>query len=43
MTKTIYIQTPDAPVQTSLQNIEEPRMEMLDILLGLLNVLHIGE
>ena len=39
---TIYIQTPDAAQQTLQQN-EEPRMEMLDILLGLLDVLHIGE
>jgi len=39
---TIYIQTPDAAHQTLQQN-EEPRMEMLDILLGLLDVLHIGE
>ena len=39
---TIYIQTPEAAQQTLQQN-EEPRMEMLDILLGLLDVLHIGE
>jgi len=39
---TIYIQTPDA-AQQSLQQNEEPRMELLDILLGLLDVLHIGE
>ena len=38
----IYIQTPEE-AQTSVQNQEEPRMEMLDILLGLLSVLHIGE
>ena len=43
MTQKIYIQTPDTSAQASLQNNEEPRMEMLDILLGLLNVLHIGE
>jgi len=42
-TQKIYIQTPDMTAQKSVQNQEEPRMEMLDILLGLLNVLHIGE
>ena len=42
-TQTIYIQTPDTSAKKAVQNIEEPRMEMLDILLGLLNVLHIGE
>jgi len=39
---TIYIQTPEEAPATLQQN-EEPRMEMLDILLGLLDVLHIGE
>lgn len=39
----IYIRTPDDTAQESLQQHEEPRMEMLDILLGLLDVLHIGE
>ena len=43
MTQKIYIQAPDTAAQTMVQNQEEPRMEMLDILLGLLNVLHIGE
>ena len=43
MTQQIYIQAPDTAAQTMVQNQEEPRMEMLDILLGLLNVLHIGE
>ena len=43
MTQTIYIQAPEAAVNTALQNHDEPRMEALDILLGLLNVLHIGE
>ena len=38
----IYIQPPET-AQTAVQNPEEPRMEMLDILLGLLSVLHIGE
>lgn len=42
-TQKIYIQAPDSAAQVSVQNSEEPRMEMLDILLGLLNVLHIGE
>ena len=42
-TEKIYIQAPDSAAQASVQNSEEPRMEMLDILLGLLNVLHIGE
>ena len=42
-TQKIYIQTPDASAKKTVQNSEEPRMEMLDILLGLLNVLHIGE
>ncbi|MBQ3168998.1 MAG: hypothetical protein IJB99_04475, partial [Clostridia bacterium] len=36
MTQKIYIQAPDTTAQTSVQNSEEPRMEMLDILLGLL-------
>ena len=43
MTQKIYIQAPEAAAQATVQNSEEPRMEMLDILLGLLNVLHIGE
>jgi len=43
LTQTIYIQAPDHQAQKMVQNNEEPRMEMLDILLGLLNVLHIGE
>lgn len=42
-TETIYIRTLDTPAQKALQNTEEPRMELLDILLGLLNVFHIGE
>jgi len=42
-TETIYIQTLDSNQDTMLQQNEEPRMEALDILLGLLNVLHIGE
>lgn len=42
-TETIYIRTAENAGQKALQNTEEPRMELLDILLGLLNVLHIGE
>lgn len=41
-TETIYIQAPAAQKET-VQNTGEPRMEVLDILLGLLNVFHIGE
>ena len=43
LTETIYIQMIDNNPDTVLQQNEEPRMEALDILLGLLNVLHIGE
>ena len=43
LTETIYIQTIDHDQDSMLQQNEEPGMEMLDILLGLLNVLHIGE
>jgi len=39
----IYIQTPESMNGNTVQNHEEPRMEMLDILLGLLDVFHIGE
>ena len=42
-TQSIYIQAQDVTAQQTLQHTEEPRMEMLDILLGLLNVFHIGE
>ena len=42
-TEKIYIQASDISAQKTVQNSEEPRMEMLDILLGLLSVLHIGE
>lgn len=41
--ETIYIQTADYSRQQALQQDEEPKMELLDILLGLLNVLNIGE
>ena len=43
LTETIYIQAMDHNPDTMLQQNEEPRMEALDILLGLLNVFHIGE
>lgn len=42
-TETIYVQTTDNSQKGTLQQNEEPRMELLDILLGLLNVLNIGE
>lgn len=41
--ETIYIQAPAMSAQEMVQQNGEPRMELLDILLGLLNVLHIGE
>lgn len=42
-TETIYIQTPENVAEEPVQNIEEPGVGMLDILLGLLNVFQIGE
>ena len=42
-TETIYIPTTDNSRRQMLQQDEEPKMELLDILLGLLNVLNIGE
>ena len=43
-TETIYIQAMDLNAKQTLQQNEEPRMELLDILLGLLNLLPmIGE
>ena len=42
-TETIYIQAPDTPVQETAQENSEPQMELLDFLLGLLNVFHRGE
>lgn len=42
-TETIYIQTSESTQQENLQQYEEPRLELLDVLLGLLNVFHIGE
>ena len=41
--ETVYIRASDLAVTEQLQQNEEPRMELLDILLGLLNVFHIGE
>ena len=41
--ETIYIRASDLAVTEQLQQTEEPQMELLDILLGLLNVFHIGE
>ena len=41
--KEILKNIPDHTAEESLQQNEEPRMELLDILLGLLNVFHIGE
>ena len=40
--ETIYIRT-DNIQNTAVQQDEEPRMELLDVLLGLLDVFHIGE
>lgn len=42
-TEMIYIRKPESTAQKTAQNTGEPRMELLDVLLGLLNVLHIGE
>lgn len=42
-TEMIYIRMPDDAARTTPQNHEEPGMTLLDVLLGLLNVLHIGE
>lgn len=39
----IFIQTTDLAVQERQEQTGEPRMELLDVLLGLLNVFHIGE
>ena len=40
--ETIYIRT-DNIQNTAVQQDEEPRMELLDVLLGLIDVFHIGE
>lgn len=42
-TETIYVRTPENTAQKAVQHPEAPGLEWLDILLGLLNVLHIGE
>ena len=39
---TIYIRN-DTEQNAAEQVVEEPRMELLDVLLGLLDVFHIGE
>ena len=41
--ETVYIRASDLAVTEQPQQNEEPKMELLDILLGLLNVFHIGE
>ena len=40
--ETIYIRN-DSDQIAATQQAEEPRMELLDVLLGLLDVFHIGE
>lgn len=42
-TEKIYIRMPENMNRTTVQNIEEPGMDILDILLGLLSVFSIGE
>ena len=42
-TETIYIQAPDKKAQEGAQTVGQTHMEILDFLLGLLNVFHIGE
>ena len=42
-TETIYIQAPEKKAQDEAQALRENHMEILDFLLGLLNVFHIGE
>lgn len=42
-TETIYIQAPEKKAQDEAQALSENHMEILDFLLGLLNVFHIGE
>ena len=41
--ETIYIHAGDLAVEPEPAQSETPRMELLDVLLGLLNVFHIGE
>lgn len=42
-TETIYIRTPSTGAGGTAQQQEEPRFEVLDILLGILDLFHIGE
>lgn len=42
-TRTIYIQTGEDGANNPVQKQEKPKLGVLDILLGLLDVLHIGE
>lgn len=42
-TETIYIRQPEKKAQDEAQALSENHMEILDFLLGLLNVFHIGE
>ena len=42
-TETIYIQAPEKKAQDEAQTVGQTHMEILDFLLGLLNVFHIGE
>ena len=42
-TETIYIHAPEKQAQEESQETMQTRMDILDFLLGLLNVFHIGE
>ena len=42
-TETIYIQAPDKKAREEAQAVGQTHIEILDFLLGLLNVFHIGE
>ena len=42
-TETIYIQAPEKKAREEAQTVGQTHMEILDFLLGLLNVFHIGE
>lgn len=41
--ETIYIRTPSVEAGGAAQQQEKPRLEVLDLLLGMLNLFHIGE
>ena len=41
-TQTIYIQTPDMGGEGRMAAGEEPKLELLDVMLGLLDLMHIG-